>query len=132
MVSSVFQCNQQLPHTDIVPVIVCSNCIVRGKFFKFLTSEVTSFLKWSPIICCPQLNQRNNKNYFRHLILQRIINDLFQYAERLQERKADRENVATEMDVKADKHALDGKVNQSTFDETFQMFDRGTIDEDKI
>jgi hypothetical protein len=52
---------------------------------------------------------------------------LFQYAERLQERKADRENVATEMDVKADKHALDGKVNQSTFDETFQMFDRGMI-----
>jgi hypothetical protein len=52
---------------------------------------------------------------------------LFQYAERLQERKADRENVATEMDIKADKHALDGKVNQSTFDETFQMFDRGTL-----
>ena len=58
--------------------------------------------------------------------LQRIIDDLFQYVERLQERKADRENVATEMDVKADKHALDGKVNRSTFEETFQMFDRGT------
>ena len=56
--------------------------------------------------------------------MQRIIDDLFQYVERLQERKADRENVATEMDVKADKHALDGKVNRSTFEETFQMFDR--------
>ncbi|XP_028417053.1 uncharacterized protein LOC114541315 isoform X2 [Dendronephthya gigantea] len=56
---------------------------------------------------------------------QRTIDGLFQYVERLQERKADRENVANEMDIKADKHALEGKVNQSTFDETFQMFDRG-------
>lgn len=56
---------------------------------------------------------------------------MFQYTERLQERKADRENVATEMDIKADKHALDGKVNQSTFDETFQMFDRGRVDSNK-
>ena len=53
--------------------------------------------------------------------------DLIQYTEQLQERKADCENVATEMDVKADKHALDGKVSQSTFDATFEMFDRGKI-----
>lgn len=66
------------------------------------------------------------------LFLQRIIDELFQYTERLQERKADRENVATEMDIKADKHALDGKVNQSTFDETFQMFDRGRIGKRKV
>ena len=49
------------------------------------------------------------------------------YIEHLQQGKADRENVAIEMDVKADKHALDDKVNQSTFEETFQMFDRGIL-----
>lgn len=54
-----------------------------------------------------------------------MIDDLVQSIERLQEAKADRENVASEMDIKADKHALDGKVNQSMFDETFEMFDRG-------
>ena len=54
-----------------------------------------------------------------------MIDDLVESIERLQEAKADWENVASEMDVKADKRALEGKVNQSMFDETFEMFDRG-------
>ena len=45
--------------------------------------------------------------------------------EKLQESKADKENVAMEMNIKADKAALESKVNVSTFDNTFSMLDEG-------
>lgn len=56
---------------------------------------------------------------------QEHIEALYSYVEKLQESKADKENVAMEMDIKADKAALDSKVNVSTFDNTFNMLDEG-------
>lgn len=50
---------------------------------------------------------------------------MYNYVEKLQESKADKENVAMEMDIKADKASLDSKVNISTFDNTFSMLDEG-------
>lgn len=46
------------------------------------------------------------------------IEKLFAYCDRLEENKADKEFVQTEMDVKADKRSLDNKVNHSLFDTT--------------
>ena len=57
--------------------------------------------------------------------LQEHIDALYSYVEKLQESKADKENVALEMNIKADKAALDSKVNVSTFDNTFNMLDEG-------
>ena len=57
--------------------------------------------------------------------LQEHIEALYSYVEKLQESKADKENVALEMNIKADKAALDSKVNVSTFDNTFNMLDEG-------
>ncbi|XP_022797870.1 uncharacterized protein LOC111336105 [Stylophora pistillata] len=56
---------------------------------------------------------------------QEHIEALYNYVEKLQESKADKENVAMEMDIKADKASLDSKVNISTFDNTFSMLDEG-------
>ena len=56
---------------------------------------------------------------------QEHIEALYSYVEKLQESKADKENVAMEMNIKADKAALDSKVNVSTFDNTFNMLDEG-------
>lgn len=56
---------------------------------------------------------------------QEHIEALYSYVEKLQESKADKENVALEMNIKADKAALDSKVNVSTFDNTFNMLDEG-------
>ena len=50
---------------------------------------------------------------------------LYSYVERLQDTKADKENVASEMNVKADKEALDSKVSVATFDNTFTLLDEG-------
>ena len=57
--------------------------------------------------------------------LQEHIEALYSYVEKLQESKADKENVAMEMNIKADKAALDSKVNVSTFDNSFSMLDEG-------
>ena len=57
--------------------------------------------------------------------LQEHIEALYSYVEKLQESKADKENVAMEMNIKADKAALDSKVNVSTFDNSFNMLDEG-------
>ncbi|XP_052069680.1 uncharacterized protein LOC127708654 isoform X3 [Mytilus californianus] len=46
------------------------------------------------------------------------IEKLFAYCDRLEENKADKEFVQSEMDVKADKRSLDNKVNHSLFDTT--------------
>ncbi|XP_068744363.1 restin homolog [Montipora capricornis] len=56
---------------------------------------------------------------------QEHIEALYRYVEKLQESKADKDNVAMEMDIKADKAALDSKVNVSTFDNSFNILDEG-------
>ena len=57
--------------------------------------------------------------------MQEHIEALYRYVEKLQESKADKDNVAMEMDIKADKAALDSKVNVSTFDNSFNILDEG-------
>lgn len=52
------------------------------------------------------------------------IEKLFAYCDRLQEHKADKEYVQTEVDVKADKRSLDNKVNHSLFDSTTNDINR--------
>ncbi|CAM9320060.1 unnamed protein product [Lampetra fluviatilis] len=49
---------------------------------------------------------------------QRHVNRLFELVEQLEEKKADKQRVEMEIDVKADKLALDGKVSRAQFDET--------------
>nr|XP_032816894.1 uncharacterized protein C16orf96 homolog [Petromyzon marinus] len=49
---------------------------------------------------------------------QRHVNRLFELVEQLEEKKADKQHVEMEIDVKADKLALDGKVSRAQFDET--------------
>lgn len=51
------------------------------------------------------------------------IDALYDYIDKLQKYKADKEEVTVEMDVKAYKQALDSKVNMSTFDERYQMLE---------
>lgn len=49
---------------------------------------------------------------------QKQIDSLFNNVEQLDERKADKETVQMELDVKADKRSVASKVNRSDFDET--------------
>ncbi|KAL4240996.1 Glutamine-rich protein 2 [Mactra antiquata] len=46
------------------------------------------------------------------------IQDILKYCDKLQEEKADKDYVQMEVDVKADKKALDNKVNHKLFDKT--------------
>uniref|UniRef100_A0A0B6ZLE6 DUF4795 domain-containing protein n=1 Tax=Arion vulgaris TaxID=1028688 RepID=A0A0B6ZLE6_9EUPU len=52
------------------------------------------------------------------------IQDLVQYCDSLNARKADKEYVDTEVDVKADRNQLEGKVNHSLFDTTTSELNR--------
>ncbi|KAK3728561.1 hypothetical protein QZH41_011642 [Actinostola sp. cb2023] len=56
---------------------------------------------------------------------QNHIEALYKHIQTLQEVKADKDIVAIEMDYKADKAALESKVNTSTFDSTFTLLDEG-------
>ncbi|XP_063961505.1 glutamine-rich protein 2-like isoform X3 [Lytechinus pictus] len=51
-----------------------------------------------------------------HNVKQKHIDALYTFVDRLQENKADKEHVIMEIDVKADKRALDNKVSRSHFD----------------
>ncbi|XP_071476693.1 uncharacterized protein [Diadema antillarum] len=51
-----------------------------------------------------------------HNVKQKHIDALYTFVDRLQENKADKEHVIMEIDVKADKRALDSKVSRSHFD----------------
>ncbi|XP_031561809.1 uncharacterized protein LOC116297676 [Actinia tenebrosa] len=53
------------------------------------------------------------------------IDNLYKYIQDLQDNKADKDNVAMEMDHKADKSALQNMVNTTTFDSSFNMLDEG-------
>lgn len=46
------------------------------------------------------------------LLFQQHIDALYDYIDKLQHSKADKDDINSEMDVKADKHALDGKVSK--------------------
>ncbi|XP_039267414.2 glutamine-rich protein 2-like isoform X3 [Styela clava] len=53
-----------------------------------------------------------------HEVKQKHIDTLYGHVEKLDENKADKENVKLRIDVKADKQALETKVNRSDFDTT--------------
>uniref|UniRef100_H2YWT8 DUF4795 domain-containing protein n=1 Tax=Ciona savignyi TaxID=51511 RepID=H2YWT8_CIOSA len=53
-----------------------------------------------------------------HAVKQKHIDSLYGYVEKLEEKKADKENVKMEIDVKADKRSLATKVSRSDFDTT--------------
>jgi len=59
---------------------------------------------------------------------QKHVDALYDYIDKLQNNKADKEDINSSMDVKADKHALDSKVNISTFDERYQMLEQALQD----
>ncbi|XP_077979957.1 uncharacterized protein LOC144435245 isoform X2 [Glandiceps talaboti] len=63
--------------------------------------------------CTQLVDEANSK--------QKHIDALYTFVDRLQEIKADKEHVTMEIDVKADKRSLEGKVSRSQFD--------GTVDE---
>lgn len=55
---------------------------------------------------------------------QKHIDALYTYADKLQEVKADKEQVAMEMDVKADKRAIDNLVSRTKFDQSIGGLDQ--------
>lgn len=59
---------------------------------------------------------------------QQHIDALYDYIDKLQNNKADKGDITSSMDVKADKQALDSKVNMSTFDERYQMLEQALQD----
>lgn len=65
-----------------------------------------------------KLNSTTKELIEEHNRKQKHIDALYTYADRLQEVKADKEEVAMEMDVKADKRALDNLISRSKFDQS--------------
>ncbi|XP_030840506.1 uncharacterized protein C16orf96 homolog isoform X5 [Strongylocentrotus purpuratus] len=63
-----------------------------------------------------------------HNVKQKHIDALYTFVDRLQENKADKEHVIMEIDVKADKHALDNKVSRSHFDGAVDELSRNLND----
>ncbi|XP_043923981.1 uncharacterized protein C16orf96 homolog [Protopterus annectens] len=59
-----------------------------------------------------------------HQKKQKDINNLFQSVEHLNEKKADKEHIEMEIDVKADKRALEGKVSRTYFDTTTEQLNQ--------
>nr|KAG5713573.1 hypothetical protein BaRGS_024621 [Batillaria attramentaria] len=65
-----------------------------------------------------KLNKTTHELTEDNLNKKKKIEELFGLCEELERRKADKEYVAMEVDVKADKRQLEGKVNHSLFDST--------------
>lgn len=59
---------------------------------------------------------------------QKHIDALYTYADKLQEVKADKEQVAMEMDVKADKRTIDNLVSRTKFDQSIGGLDQSLQD----
>ncbi|XP_020607352.1 glutamine-rich protein 2-like isoform X2 [Orbicella faveolata] len=71
-----------------------------------------------------KLNNTTKELVEEHNRKQKHIDALYTYADRLQEVKADKEQVAMEMDVKADKRTLDNLVNRTKFDQSIGSLDQ--------
>ncbi|XP_022780653.1 glutamine-rich protein 2-like isoform X7 [Stylophora pistillata] len=65
-----------------------------------------------------KLNSTTKELIEEHNRKQKHIDALYTYADRLQEVKADKEQVAMEMDVKDDKRSLDNLISRSKFDQS--------------
>lgn len=65
-----------------------------------------------------KLTRLVNSALDEHEVKQKHIDTIYGYVEKLEENKADKENVKLRIDVKADKQQLETKVNRSDFDST--------------
>ncbi|XP_060109531.1 glutamine-rich protein 2 [Heteronotia binoei] len=70
---------------------------------------------------CEKLNATTGTLLDDHRQKQREISTLFKSLEKLEKDKADKEHIVMEIDVKADKSALAGKVSRSQFDATTEQ-----------
>ncbi|KAM5272744.1 glutamine-rich protein 2 [Ctenodactylus gundi] len=70
---------------------------------------------------CEKLNITTSNLIQDHQRKQQDINVLYQGLEKLEKEKANRENLEMEIDVKADKSALEGKVSRVQFDATTEQ-----------
>ncbi|XP_050775192.1 glutamine-rich protein 2 isoform X2 [Gopherus flavomarginatus] len=73
---------------------------------------------------CENLNATTGNLIEDHRQKQKDIALLFQSLEKLEKEKADKEHLETEIDVKADKMALAGKVSRSQFDATTEQLNK--------
>ncbi|KAM8945868.1 glutamine-rich protein 2 [Pelodytes ibericus] len=70
---------------------------------------------------CEKLNVTTSNLIQDHQQDQRHIDILYQSVEKLDEKKADKDHIGLEIDVKADKRALEGKVSRTQFDATTEQ-----------
>ncbi|TFK01624.1 meteorin-like protein [Platysternon megacephalum] len=73
---------------------------------------------------CENLNATTGNLIEDHRQKQKDIALLFQSLEKLEKEKADKEHLETEIDVKADKIALAGKVSRTQFDATTEQLNK--------
>ncbi|XP_064378625.1 glutamine-rich protein 2 isoform X2 [Dromaius novaehollandiae] len=73
---------------------------------------------------CEKLNFITGDLVDGHRQKQKDIEALFQSLEKLEKEKADREDLVTEINVKADKAALAGKVSRTQFDATMEHLNK--------
>ncbi|XP_039357873.1 glutamine-rich protein 2 isoform X2 [Mauremys reevesii] len=73
---------------------------------------------------CENLNATTGNLIEDHQQKQKDIALLFQSLEKLEKEKADKEHLETEIDVKADKIALAGKVSRTQFDATTEQLNK--------
>uniref|UniRef100_A0A8C4Y4W5 DUF4795 domain-containing protein n=1 Tax=Gopherus evgoodei TaxID=1825980 RepID=A0A8C4Y4W5_9SAUR len=73
---------------------------------------------------CENLNATTGNLIEDHRQKQKDIALLFQSLEKLEKEKADKEHLETEIDVKADKMALAGKVSRTQFDATTEQLNK--------
>ncbi|XP_065419479.1 glutamine-rich protein 2 isoform X2 [Chrysemys picta bellii] len=73
---------------------------------------------------CENLNATTGNLVEDHRQKQKDISLLFQSLEKLEKEKADKEHLETEIDVKADKIALAGKVSRTQFDATTEQLNK--------
>ncbi|XP_074638654.1 uncharacterized protein LOC141897103 isoform X2 [Acropora palmata] len=71
-----------------------------------------------------KINNTTKELIEEHNRKQKHIDALYTYSDKLQEMKADKEQVAMEMDVKADKHTVDKLVSRSKFDQSIGGLDQ--------
>ncbi|KAM4663493.1 glutamine-rich protein 2 [Discoglossus pictus] len=70
---------------------------------------------------CEKLNKTTGDLIQEHQQKQRHIDILYQSVEKLEEKKVDKEHIEEEIDVKADKQALERKLSRTQFDATMEQ-----------
>ncbi|XP_074975409.1 glutamine-rich protein 2 isoform X5 [Caretta caretta] len=107
---------------------VLEDCLVTGKDKSPSTDEELLSRIQNTILQvqgdCENLNATTGNLIEDHRQKQKDIALLFQSLEKLEKEKADKEHLETEIDVKADKIALAGKVSCTQFDATMEQLNK--------